>query len=205
MTDDDLRLRLRIHEAGHQVAGLAAGRESLGVTIVGGEHARGCGTFRLVPIPPGTIEATDTRSFLVWPPVLRADIETRALTYLAGPLAADLLTPELSGGHLPADLAEAAADLAADLADPDPGHVAGLRSTADTPGRDDLEEVAFLARVAYPGDDDAREAWMGYMVEAASAFVRAEAASVWRLAALLAERDTLDGAQVAACLTGRTP
>jgi hypothetical protein len=195
--------RLRYHEAAHQVAAVALGCQSRGVTTIAGEHAAGCGRFILRALPAAVPAGADAKSFITWPAPIRADVETRCVIALAGPRGEALIRDE-APCLPPVAMAEAVV-LAASLPEADPSDAGHLAAETNTVKRDDAADAAYLAAVAHPGEPGLQSVWLEYMEAVTDSLIRAEALNIRKLVALLEYRPVLDGAAVAACIRDSQP
>lgn len=173
------------------------------MTVAAGTHFLGCARYAPPPLPDSAWDGFDAGApFVAWNAQIRAHFEADMLKSLAGGLAELLLAPPRVGRQMPTVVDQAAeqVEALAALPEPAPADVAVIREIVDTPGPSDMDTVAKLVWAAHGPDLAAGSAWLRWLEAACRSLILARQADIERLAAVLTVKATLSGEQVAALL-----
>lgn len=136
------------HEAGHAAVAQWLGWRSRGLTVDPGTYSLGCARYAPPELPESAWDGFDLYApFALWSPLVRGHIEAEVLCLLAGGLAERLLAPPRVGREVPSVAEQAAeqVEALAALPDPAPADVAVIRKIVAR--RADIERLAAVAAV----------------------------------------------------------
>jgi hypothetical protein len=202
---EDTQARTERHEASHVVIGTRLHFEPVAVTVEPGSASYGCAHMKAPPVPDAAIRAMNwSAPYLMWPALIREDLERRVCYNLAGKLGELMLAPPEGYQRQEETITEQAMEIAAAL----PATEADLQWAATVvhgPLETDTEKVAKLVRIAHRDDLAAGQRWLEFLEAMTRQMVLRYAPEIERLARVLEAEHILSGPAIAALLRDDHP